>query len=380
MLLLHTSDWHLGRIFHGLHMTDEQKNVLAQLVQIAVDRKVDAVLIAGDIYDRAVPPTEAVNLLDNILKELVMDHNIPVILIAGNHDNPDRLNFGQALFAENKLFIYGPVDPNSKPVILNDEYGPVYFAPLSYCEPAVAAELSDTPIKTHEEALQWQLKNMLEQIPQTARKIALAHVFLAGATESPDSERPLSIGGSSTVRAENFISFNYTALGHLHYCQQKGEKIRYSGSLLKYSFNEVKQPKGFHLVNLDKEGNVAVETVELTPKHRLAQLTGTFEDLIEKPRQELFDHYLQITLTDTTPIIDAKNRLEAVYPHILNLEYAQDNLDTDENFKPGRHQELGIKELFVNFFTYLNNRPLDMTENALLDQTIETAQNNERRS
>ena len=380
MLLLHTSDWHLGRIFHGLHMTDEQKTVLAQLVQIAVDRKVDAVLIAGDIYDRAVPPTEAVNLLDNTLKELVMVHNIPVILIAGNHDNPDRLNFGQALFAENKLFIYGPIDPNSKPVILNDEYGPVYFAPLPYCEPSVAAELSGTTIKTHEEALQWQLKNMLAQIPKTARKIALAHVFLTGSKESPDSERPLSIGGSSTVQAENFSPFNYTALGHLHYCQQNGEKIRYSGSLLKYSFNEVNQPKGLHLVNLDKDGKISVETLELEPKHQLAKLTGAFEDLIDNPRQEVLNHYLQITLTDATPIIDAKNRLEVVYPHILHLEYAQDILDDTEDFKPGRHQELGIKELFVNFFSYLNNRPLSPKEEALLDQTIETAQDKERRS
>ena len=169
-------------------------------------------------------------------------------------------------------------------------------------------------------------------------------------------------------------------MGHLHYCQQNGEKIRYSGSLLKYSFNEVNQPKGLHLVNLDKDGKISVETLELEPKHQLAKLTGAFEDLIDNPRQEVLNHYLQITLTDATPIIDAKNRLEVVYPHILHLEYAQDILDDTEDFKPGRHQELGIKELFVNFFSYLNNRPLSPKEEALLDQTIETAQDKERRS
>ncbi|MDD4721662.1 MAG: exonuclease SbcCD subunit D [Acidaminococcaceae bacterium] len=380
MLILHTADWHLGRIFHGLHMTDEQKTVLAQLLKIAVTRKVDAVLIAGDIYDRAVPPTEAVNLLNNTLKELVIDYNIPVILIAGNHDNPDRLNFGQALFAENKLFIYGTVNAASKPVVLNDAYGPVYFAPLPYCEPAVAAELSGTPIKTHEEALQWQLNNMLSQIPENSRKIAVAHVFLTGATESPDSERPLSIGGSSNVSAANFAPFNYTALGHLHYCQQNGEKIRYSGSLLKYSFNEVNQPKGLHLINLDAKGNITVETLELQPKHQLAQLTGTFQDLLNNPRQTLVDHYLQITLTDITPVIDAKNRLEAIYPHILHLEYTKDILADNEDFKSGRHQELSIKELFFNFFEHLHHRPLNALEETLLNKTIETAQDKERRS
>lgn len=380
MLILHTSDWHLGRIFHGLHMTEEQKNVLDQLLEIAVNRKVDVVLIAGDIYDRAVPPTEAVNLLNDTLKKLVVDYKIPVILIAGNHDNPDRLNFGQALFAENNLFIYGTINPTTKPVILNDEFGPVYFAPLSYCEPAIAAELSGTPIKTHEQALQWQLSNLLPQIPADARKIALAHVFLAGATESPDSERPLSIGGSSTVGAENFAPFNYTALGHLHYCQQKGEKIRYSGSLLKYSFNEVKQAKGLHLIDLDKEGNVTVETLALQPTHELAQLIGTFQDLVTQPHHELLDHYLQITLTDTTPIIDAKNRLSLVYPHILHLEYAQSFVENGEDFKPGRHEELSIKELFLNFFTHLHHRQLNSSEETLLNKTIEAAQSKERRS
>lgn len=380
MLILHTSDWHLGRIFHGLHMTDEQKTVLEQLLEIAVSRKVDVVLIAGDIYDRAVPPTEAVNLLNDTLKKLIVDYKIPVIIIAGNHDNPDRLNFGQALFAENKLFIYGTVDPATKPVILSDEYGPVYFAPLTYCEPAIAAELSDTPIKTHEQALQWQLSTLLPQIPANSRKIALAHVFLAGATESPDSERPLAIGGSSTVGADNFSPFNYTALGHLHYCQQKGEKIRYSGSLLKYSFNEVNQPKGLHLVYLDKTGKTTVETLPLIPKHELAQLTGAFQDLIAHPRKDLLEHYLQITLTDPTPIIDAKNRLGVVYPHIMHLEYSQSFLANGEDFKPGRHEELSIKDLFLNFFKHLHHRQLTSTEEALLNKTIETAQHKERRS
>jgi len=173
MRFLHTSDWHLGRIFHGLHMTEEQTSVLRQLVDLAVDSKVDAVLIAGDIYDRAVPPTQAVSLLDETLSCLIKKHNIPVILIAGNHDNPERLAFGQSLLAEQNLYLFGPVSKDAAPVIFHDAYGPVYFAPLTYAEPLVAAEAAETEIATHEEALKWQVSSMLAQIPVNARKVAL---------------------------------------------------------------------------------------------------------------------------------------------------------------------------------------------------------------
>ena len=380
MRFLHTSDWHLGRIFHGLHMTDEQSAVLAQLIALAIDRKVDAVLIAGDIYDRAVPPTQAVSLLDETLSCLIKKHNIPVILIAGNHDNPERLAFGRSLLAESNLYIYGPFTNNAEPVVLQDEFGPVYFAPLTYAEPLVAAEVSGTEIPTHEAALQLQVQNMLAKIPADARKVALAHVFLTGGQESPDSERPLSVGGASTVGIENFAAFNYTALGHLHACQAGNSNVRYSGSLLKYSFNEVNQAKGVHIVDLDGEGNITVETVSFSPPHELACLRSTFDDLLEYPRTEVADHYLQITLDDEHPILDAKYRLEQVYPNILHLEYSRlQGLSTAETHT-GDHQKLGVKELFTSFFEQVNDRPLTDAEAEILAATIDEAAQAERRS
>lgn len=380
MRFLHTADWHLGRIFHGLHLTEDQSCILTELIALAVETKVDAVLIAGDIYDRAVPPTQAVRLLDETLSVLIQKHHIPVILIAGNHDNPERLGFGKAILAESRLFIYGTPLQGAVPVILEDRYGPVYFAPFTYTEPLTASVLSGETLATHEAALAWQIRDMAPFLPVDARKVALAHVFLAGSEESPDSERPLAIGGSTTVSAENFKGFNYTALGHLHACQQAGNNIRYSGSLLKYSFNEVSQKKGIHIVELDAEGKCTVETVFLKPKHELAVLKGTFADLLNNPRPGAVNNYLQITLEDEQPILDAKYRLASVYPHILHLEYARlQNLSQAFGAALKQHK-LGPAELFATFFEQINARALNEKESALLQETLRELDNAERRS
>ena len=372
MRFLHTSDWHLGRIFHGLHLITEQETMVNQVIDMAVEAKVDAVVIAGDIYDRAVPPTEAVSLLDAALQRLVLRQHIPVILIAGNHDNPDRLNFGRALFAENKLFIYGPVSGESTPVVLTDKTGPVYFAPLTYCEPLTATELSGSKQSTHEAALQWQIAQMLPQIPEGARKVALAHVFLTGATQTPDSERPLAAGGTANVDINNFAPFNYTALGHLHACQNCSETVRYCGSLLKYSFGEVGQKKAVHIVDMDADGKVQVETLPLKAVHELAVIKGTFAELLAEPRPELFDDYLQVVLTDTLPVLDAKNKLEQVYPHILQLSY--EALTIQKVLTPSQgvtSKETSTEELFGTFFQQTNDRPLSTSEDELLKAALD---------
>ena len=207
MRFLHTSDWHLGRIFHGLHLLEDQMAVLGELMSIIREEKIDALFIAGDIYDRSVPPTEAVRALDEILVQLVLGEKIPTVIIAGNHDNPDRLNFGRALFASENLFITGPASAKPKPVILSDKTGPIYVAPLPYCEPLTATELSGDKKTTHEAALSWQIAGILSAIPQKSRKIALSHTFVTGAQVTPDSERPLAAGGSSSVALSLYDAF-----------------------------------------------------------------------------------------------------------------------------------------------------------------------------
>lgn len=380
MRFLHTSDWHLGRIFHGLHMTDDQAVVLEELIALVKDSKVDAVLIAGDIYDRAVPPTQAVTLLDEVLRRLVQEAGTNVIMIAGNHDNADRLGFGQSLLSQNKLYITGPVSLSTQPVVLYDTYGSVYFAPLTYGEPLAASELLKQPLKTHEEVVRSQISNQLAQIPAAARKIALAHVFLTGAQESPDSERPLAIGGATTVGIDCFEAFNYTALGHLHACQSGSSKVRYSGSLLKYSFNEVHQPKGVHLVDLAAGGEITVETVPLKPRRELACLRGSFAELLRNPQPELRDCYLQVTLTDAQPVLDAKYRLERVYPQILHLEYARLHTCSDTAATAVSHKKLGTAELFEAFFTQVNDRQLTDAEKSLLTDVVNNDAQTERQA
>lgn len=380
MRILHTSDWHLGRIFHGLRLTADQEAVLAQITLLIKDKKVDVVVMAGDIYDRAVPPTEAVDLLDRTLSRWVNELQVPVIMIAGNHDNPNRVGFGTRLFAAANLHIFGPVTTEAKPVVLNDVFGPVYFVPLTYCEPLQASALAGEKLASHEAALQWQIKNMLVQIPDGVRKVALAHVFLTGAQESPDSERPLSIGGTTTVGIENFASFNYTALGHLHACQKNSATVRYCGSLMKYSFNETTQKKAVHIIDLAADGSIEAETVELTAPHELACLKGTFAELTERPRLDMVDNYLQITLTDATPILDAKNRLEKLYPHILQLGYEALELDDQkENLSAAGRKQLTAEELFAAFFQTTQGRKLNEAEAALLKTTLNTSALAERR-
>ena len=372
MRFLHTSDWHLGRIFHGLHLIADQEAVLNQIMAIALEAKVDAILIAGDIYDRAVPPTDAVRLLDATLQFFILKQHIPVLLIAGNHDNPERLNFGQALFAENKLFIYGPATASAAPVVLEDKTGPVYFAPLTYCEPLTATELSGTKQPTHDAALKWQIEQMLSQIPAKARKVALAHAFVTGAQETPDSERPLAAGGSAQVDISDFAAFNYTALGHLHACQNCNPTVRYCGSLLKYSFSEVSQKKAVHIIDLDAAGTVTVETLPLTAPHALAVTKGSFAQLIAEPHPEQANDYLQVILTDTTPILDAKNKLETIYPHILQLSYEQLASNTDLNsIRKIGPKQIATEDLFEDFFRQTANRPLSEDEKSLLHAALD---------
>lgn len=380
MRFLHTSDWHLGRIFHGLRMVEEQEYVLEQVIKAAIDKKVEAILIAGDIYDRAVPPTEAISLLDKTLTRLIKELHIPVILIAGNHDNPDRLGFSSTLLAKEGLYIYGPANAEIEPVVLNDEYGKVYFAPLTYLEPLQARILSkDDSIKSHEAALMWQVETALKNIPKEARKVCLAHVFLTGATATPESERTLSIGGSSTVSIDCFKEFNYTALGHLHGCQSGDAKIRYSGSLLKYSFNEVKQQKGFHIVDLDALGNIKVQTIPIKAHHELDCIEGLFEDLINNPKENVKDSFLQVTLLDKTPILNAKYRLEEIYPNILHLEYKQLSNGKVELDEENVKLQLGPESLFANFFEQVNGRSLDEAETKLLHETLNELADSKRR-
>ena len=265
MRFLHTADWHLGRSFHNVSLIEDQAHVLRQLVDLAKDAEVDAVIVAGDVYDRAVPPPDAVSLLSDVLGELALGLGIPVIMIAGNHDSAERLNFGAQLLARSRCHIFGRLGAQPDHVVLEDAHGPVHVLGLPYAEPSVVRERTGADLHTHDAAMAHLAAAAAANVPEAERSILVAHCFVAGGSES-ESERPLSVGGAGNVSAAAFEPFAYTALGHLHRPQAAGPNARYSGSLLKYSFSEVDHEKSVSLVELDAAGAATVEEVSLTPR------------------------------------------------------------------------------------------------------------------
>jgi len=359
MRILHTSDWHLGRIFYGIHLTDDQAYVLDQLVKLVGEARPDVVVIAGDIYDRSVPPTEAVKLLDEVLSSIILVHKVPVIMIAGNHDSPERLGFGTRLLARQGLHLISQLTGDIKPIVIHDSHGPVYFWPLPYAEPAVVREKLAAPEATdHDRAMLCLLRRITGLTPRGTRTVALAHAFVAGGVES-ESERPLSVGGTGTVDAGYFQPFNYVALGHLHQPQRVGsEHIRYAGSLLKYSFSEAGHRKSVTLVEMDGSGKTTFEAVSLLPRRDVRCLEGFLHDILAGPHNgESRDDYLMVTLKDSGAIFDAVGKLREVYPNVLHIERSY--LAEGELCGPGsNYRRLSEIDLFSSFYEQVTGDPL----------------------
>ena len=339
MRFIHTGDWHLGRLFHNLHLTDDQRYTLEGLLRLAEEEEVDAVVIAGDVYDRAVPPTPAVELLDDVLAELVLRLQIPVVMIAGNHDSPVRLQYLNGLIGRVGAHVVGEVAPEPQGVTLTGRDGvPVAFWPLAYTDPETARYvLGRDDIHTHEAVLTAQLDSIRERIAAggglpdgtarggvpagaaAARQVIVGHAFVTGAATS-ESERPLSVGGSGEVSHEVFDGFDYVALGHLHRPQRVSERVRYAGSLLKYSFDECDHRKSVSIVELGADGSIVVEQAELPVRHDLVRLRGSFTELMERAdAPEFAEAYVEVTLTGGEAVLDPMERLRDVYPHILSL-------------------------------------------------------------
>lgn len=379
MKFLHTADWHLGRLFHGVHLTQDQEYVLEQVVQLVKEAKPDALLVCGDVYDRAVPPPEAVSLLDDVLSRIVLGCRVPVLLIAGNHDSPDRLEFGSELLAAQGLHVVGwPGQP--VPVVLGDEDGPVYFCPLPYAEPGVARErLRDDSVCDHEQALAGLALRARQRVPAGARSIALAHAFVAGGLCS-DSERPLSVGGTGSVRPDIFSGFDYVALGHLHRPQRAGdERLHYAGSLLKYSFSEIGQPKSLSLVELLPGGGFALERIPLHPRRDLRRLEGHLDDILagRVPAGDPED-YLVVSLLDRTPLLDAMERLRQRFPNVLHLERPGLLQAGELSGRDGDHRVAAPEDLFAAFFSQVTGEALCEAEAAAFSEVVGTLALRER--
>ncbi|SIT80387.1 exonuclease SbcCD subunit D [Edaphobacillus lindanitolerans] len=325
MKFFHTADWHLGKIVQGVHMTDDQRFVLEQFIEAARQERPDAIIIAGDLYDRAVPPTEAVRLLDEVLSDIVLGLEIPVIAVAGNHDSPNRLHFGSSFMSRKGYHISGLLSKGRGPVVLSDASGEVHFHCVPFADPSVVRSIYEDPsVSGHDAAMACILDDVCGRMDEDARHVFVGHAFVTPGAEPEDntstSERPLSIGGAEYVDAGRFRQFHYTALGHLHQAHPAGsETVRYSGSPLKYSISEEHHRKGFLAVELDADGEVTVEHRPLTPRRDMRTVEGTLRELLE---MEPSEDYIFVRLLDRAPVLYPMERIRTVFPNALHIERA----------------------------------------------------------
>ena len=352
MRLLHSADWHLGKTLKGQSLLDDQRYILAEIFDVIDELKPDALLIAGDIYDRAVPPAEAVDLFDETLNKLAA-RKLPTLIIAGNHDSATRLNFGSKIFEREKIFIASKVGGAPVPVVLADEFGEVYFSLIPYFE---AGKIHDEYFGAEDERLTCNAANKFyvdlarQQIPAGKRSVALAHVFLTGGVES-DSERKF-VGGAENVDAQIFSGYDYVALGHLHRSQKiSAENIRYAGSPLKYSFDEYNHKKSVTLIDLDANGKVAIEKISLKPRRDVRIVKGTLAELKTFARTE---DYICAQLTERA--INVQDKLANIFPQLLKVEFL-----LPQEFSPDEvaNREGGSTlDYFAEFFQAQTGEPL----------------------
>jgi len=378
MRLIHTADWHLGRLFHGHHLTGDQAAVLDHLIELVRDVRPAALLVAGDLYDRAVPPTEAVELLDHVLTEIVVGQGVPVVAISGNHDSPERVGFGAELCRERGLLVAGPLSPHAAPLVLSDEHGVLAVHALPYAAPAEARyRYEDDTIHDHAAALEAGVVRARAATPKGARCVVVAHAFVTGAQTS-ESERPLSLGGAGEVPSSIFAGLDYVALGHLHRPQRAGgDRVRYAGSLMKYSFAEHDQRKAVAVVDIgaptdDGLGALAVELVELGAPRDVRRLEGTLAEILERGRTDPGrDDYVLASLHDRGALLDPLSRLRDVYPWTMKVERPEAEREVASRSARPDPRRTGEAELFADFFRYVTSDDLSSEERSAFAEVVE---------
>ncbi|UTZ32978.1 exonuclease SbcCD subunit D [Vibrio campbellii] len=371
MKFIHTSDWHLGRQFHNVSLLDDQQAVLDQLIQYVEDNPVDAVVVAGDIYDRSVPPTIAIELLNKVVKRICGELNTPMILISGNHDGAERLGFGSEQMKNAGLHIISNFEDMLTPVVIETESaGQVAFYGMPYNDPEQVRFAYQEPVSTHDQAHKLLAEKITEQFQPEQRNVLVSHCFVDGAIES-ESERPLSIGGSDRVSHEHFLNFDYVALGHLHQPQKKGEEyIRYSGSLMKYSFGEQNQKKGFTLVEIDQNGFVSAEHIDLAAPHEMRIVEGELERVIEQGKTDpKNEDYLLVRLMDKHAILNPMEKLRTVYPNVLHLEKPGMLIGVEQEMAQAKLARSEI-DMFRDFFSEAQDGQLSQEQDQAISDII----------
>ena len=371
MKLMHLSDLHLGKRIYEFSMLEDQEAVLLQILGIIGEERPDAVIIAGDVYDKAVPPAEAVRVFDDFLVRL-SERGLQVFVISGNHDSPERLAFGGRLMDASGIHLAPVYDGTLRPVTLHDEWGPVEFWLLPFLKPVqIRRFFPDAEIADYTDAMEAALAQA--EPDAGVRRVLVTHQFVTGADRTESEE--ISVGGTDNVDASVFRGFDYVALGHLHRPQNVGtQRIRYCGTPLKYSFSEAGDRKSVTLAELGPKGELQIRTLELQPRRDLRELRGSYEELTRLSFYEntsLREDYVHITLTDEQDVPEAMAKLRVIYRNLMKLDY--DNTRTRTRSGLGRAEAVETRtplELFGELYARQNGRELDPEQRALLEDLI----------
>ena len=367
MKLIHLSDLHLGKRLNSVSFLEDQEYILRQILQIIDGEQPHGVILAGDIYDKAIPSGEAVQLFDYFLSALA-ERKLPVFIISGNHDSPERLSFGNRLMQNSGIYLSPLYDGKIEKLSLQDDLGMVYIWLLPFLKPVhVRRFFPEEQIDSYTDALRVVVENM--HLDPTERNILVTHQFLTGASTS-ESEEALSVGGSDNVDASVFADFDYVALGHIHGPQNiESHRIRYCGTPLKYSFSEEKHMKSVTVVNLGEKGNLQLQTIPLKPLRELYSVRGSFQDLLDSEKRT--EDYIHAVLTDEEDVPEAMGRLRTVYPNILALSY--DNTRTRSTHELGTLEDAQNKsplEVFEELYEKQNNQPMSQEQRDFCETLI----------
>lgn len=390
MKIIHTSDWHIGKIVNEYSMINDQKYILDKLLKLIDEENVDVLMVAGDIYDRSIPPVEAVELLNETLSKLILERNVSVLAISGNHDGGERLSFGSKILEKQGLYIAGSDEELYRKVVLEDKGKNINFYLVPYKDPALIKKvLNNKEIRNHNDAMVAVIEKIKEELNNNEVNILIGHGYVtmkreeaidvnedkyeAAELEISESERPLSIGGTDLIDGNVFKDFDYVALGHLHGRQKIGrETMRYSGSLLKYSFSEVKQKKSVSILDInDKE--ISVEQRELNPIRDLRIIKGNIEDLIEEGRniEKGKEDYIQAILTDDGEIMNPMEKLRAVYPNTMLISRERKRkVSDDNNCAKGEFRQKSKIDLFKDFYEAYGDGDYTDKKETVLVETI----------
>lgn len=373
MKFLHTGDWHIGKKLHGFPLLEEQKEVFQQMMQIALEENVEAIVIAGDLYDRTVPPAEAVNVLNQMFIEMNLTKRIPVMAISGNHDSATRLETGSQWFKQSQFYLQTKInDFTFQPVT----FGNTQFFLLPYFDPIDARQyFADDALDTTEKSVKRAVEEMVKNFEQDKQQVLISHFFVTGSLKT-DSETESTVGGLDSVSGAVFKDFTYVALGHLHHPNALNHPaIRYSGSLLKYSVSEADQQKGFRIVTIEENGSVEHSFHAVQPSRDVLIIEDYFSTLTDEQYYQHIkrDEYIYIRLKDTVMLPNAMNRLREVYPNVIGIErvnkkgvFLEDNQKKREN-----PSSLAPDKLFEQYYEELMDASLTESQQQIIHQLLE---------